>query len=457
MLVQRLTALLSKEGHSHQLENILGVLVQVASVGGAARIHALSKFELLTFPEPQRPDCQERMVQTGAISALKPLTADRDSSVADLAKRILAHLRSGPSVLPRRKSHPHVSIYTETVGDWAVSSSSLPIQIPAPSARASGLSPVPTFTSAGTRHLSSPKRSLVTMTATASILPSTSHRHIVQPTTIPDAPVFFRHPPILTNAVHLFDVVHLSPLDQQDIDGFSSTVAGPLDIIEVEEKRFDIICLDFGPQIFLQQPQLLRLVLAGLDSPQIGRQAQNLEYLERIVDAWRSMLRAFLVSSVAPDVVTPLRTTPNPSIDGVSQWAHQETNAGFDQAISLPYASHEIFVKLVALLRPTVLCSQALRVIERLIPFIKIHIETAISHTSRELNPHRLPELCHFYFHQLVSQTRYFDLQRGPTGELLFDHELASPVLEHQVVLLAVRAVWMFSDLDEVCQPVLAL
>ncbi|KAL2917686.1 hypothetical protein HK105_202559 [Polyrhizophydium stewartii] len=287
------------------------------------------------------------------------------------------------------------------------------------------------------------------MTATASILPSTSHRHIVQPTTIPDAPVFFRHPPILTNAVHLFDVVHLSPLDQQDIDGFSSTVAGPLDIIEVEEKRFDIICLDFGPQIFLQQPQLLRLVLAGLDSPQIGRQAQNLEYLERIVDAWRSMLRAFLVSSVAPDVVTPLRTTPNPSIDGVSQWAHQETNAGFDQAISLPYASHEIFVKLVALLRPTVLCSQALRVIERLIPFIKIHIETAISHTSRELNPHRLPELCHFYFHQLVSQTRYFDLQRGPTGELLFDHELASPVLEHQVVLLAVRAVWMFSDLDE--------
>ncbi|KAI9144969.1 hypothetical protein BKA69DRAFT_649588 [Paraphysoderma sedebokerense] len=63
--------------------------------------------------------------------------------------------------------------------------------------------------------------------------------------------------PPLPNSVRIFEYLHLSPSDQQFVKEFCVMLVDPIPRADIEQV-FDILCIDFGSQIFLQKSQILR-------------------------------------------------------------------------------------------------------------------------------------------------------------------------------------------------------
>ena len=67
-------------------------------------------------------------------------------------------------------------------------------------------------------------------------------------------------PPYLPNAIKCCDPLYLSPVDQEIVEDFANLIKNTSEFNPVAEKRlFDIICIDFGSQIFLQRSSLFRV------------------------------------------------------------------------------------------------------------------------------------------------------------------------------------------------------
>ncbi|KAH9265409.1 hypothetical protein BASA84_001682 [Batrachochytrium salamandrivorans] len=217
-----------------------------------------------------------------------------------------------------------------------------------------------------------------------------------------------RPPPYIPNAINSFEPLHLSIFDLETIEGFSSLIVGPLDNIELEEKLFDIISMDFGPQTFLQKSHILQNLC-----PQ--RPEQSLIYLLRITDAWGPMFRSFVASPIMFGPTTPIPTTPNASMDG-----------GFTFAMADTYIS----------------ASSAMQIIERIAPFLKIHAESILCETSCDLNPIRADEMALFYFSQLTSQTKYFSAVSNSQDDMVL-------LLKHQILSAALL---IFNAICDICE-----
>ncbi|KAH9247266.1 hypothetical protein BASA81_015147 [Batrachochytrium salamandrivorans] len=393
-LLQTFAKILCDPEHEHQYQSILRILIQIAS----------------------RPSVQDRLVQSEAISTLRRLAQSSDTTLASLSKQLLVQIRNGPSSTASEPNsfQPSARLASLTLPSNGRSSEVFP------------LDPTPAR-STGKQSQSSPRRTSIT----CDDLP----RGVSIPL------MHIRPPPYIPNAINSFEPLHLSIFDLETIEGFSSLIVGPLDNIELEEKLFDIISMDFGPQTFLQKSHILQLILSGLESLYPQRPEQSLIYLLRITDAWGPMFRSFVASPIMFGPTTPIPTTPNASMDGGFTFAMADVNIR-EQPISLSFACHEILRHLTVFLRPTPLASSAMQIIERIAPFLKIHAESILCETSCDLNPIRADEMALFYFSQLTSQTKYFSAVSNSQDDMVL-------LLKHQILSAALL---IFNAICDICE-----
>ena len=71
-----------------------------------------------------------------------------------------------------------------------------------------------------------------------------------------------------------------------------------------------------------------------------------------------------------------------------------------DYLISLPFAAHELFIKLTSMMKYMDLIPLILRILYGILPFLKLHLETVINKVTREsvdLDPHFTTNLTLYY------------------------------------------------------------
>ncbi|OAJ42334.1 hypothetical protein BDEG_25798 [Batrachochytrium dendrobatidis JEL423] len=175
-----------------------------------------------------RPFVQDKLVQHGGVFKLCQLAQSSDETISKLCKQILSEIRNGP---------------TASVSNSPLNQLATPLQ-----------------------------RSCSHKSQNTRLLPK--EQHFTSPENIKLQSVPY------SNSVKFdvcsFERVHLSLLDLEAIERFSALVVGPLDDYDLEMKLFDIICMDFGSQAFLQQPHVLRLILSGMELSYSGRPEQSL-------------------------------------------------------------------------------------------------------------------------------------------------------------------------------------
>ncbi|KAL5037781.1 hypothetical protein BDV3_007142 [Batrachochytrium dendrobatidis] len=381
-LIQRLTEMLEDPLLMQQYSNILHILLQVCT----------------------RPFVQDKLVQHGGVFKLCQLAQSSDETISKLCKQILSEIRNGP---------------TASVSNSPLNQLATPLQ------RSCSHKSQNTRLLPKEQHFTSPENIK---------LQSVPYSNSVK------FDVSIRPVPFLPNIVCSFERVHLSLLDLEAIERFSALVVGPLDDYDLEMKLFDIICMDFGSQAFLQQPHVLRLILSGMELSYSGRPEQSLVYLKRIAIAWGTLFRTFISSPVSTELVTPACATPNISVDGTIFHSVPDIISE-DYAISLPFACHEILVHLSPYLRPNSYTNSILQILEHVLPFIKFHVETVVFKTALDLQPFTFEDAAMFYFAQLASQVKHFSI--NPTHP---DHTIG--MFKYQVMLLAVQ---VFCSVCQLC------
>ena len=121
----------------------------------------------------------------------------------------------------------------------------------------------------------------------------------------------------------------------------------------------------------------------ALDSESDPRLYQNLEYLEILIIEWTKGFRK------SADTLTPLyanttaNNTPNTTLNSAGL-DNIESSSAVDYAISLPFASHEIFIKLTGMMKYIDLVPLILRILYGCLPFLKLHVECINNKLSRE-------------------------------------------------------------------------
>ncbi|TPX39566.1 hypothetical protein SeLEV6574_g07118 [Synchytrium endobioticum] len=184
-------------------------------------------------------------------------------------------------------------------------------------------------------------------------------------------------PPYLPNAISTYAILHLSPYDESLVSHFCTLMSGSLNDSSQENRLFNILRIDFGAQIFLQRSQLFRAVMNGVFADIDGRSERSWIYLEDLVQDWAKSFRRFtdtVLSSLSP---TPMNATPNVSMNlGIMADARAAMS---DYAVSLPFASHEIYLRLVPLLRDPQSMPRALRILNGILPFLRIHIDVILA------------------------------------------------------------------------------
>ena len=333
----------------------------------------------------ERQSGNEKLVQFGAIQTSKRLVNSENAETSSIAKRLLQMLRDGA----RGRQTPTV---------------------------------------AGSIH------------QTVSVA-TTSPNRAALPARLYEEPQHrgWRAPPYLPDAVATFESVHLSLLDKETLNSFASLVSG-VNIDPSEEKLFDIICLDFGAQVFLQRSQLFKILLNGLEPSHHYRFVQNLNYLKLLVKGWPAVFRAFVDMPSSSGYSTPANNMPNVSVESIQPFAAPDGTSS-ESPISIPFAANEIFVRLISILRPNEFAKPILEIIEMSIPYLKIHIETAVVQTYGEANPSDGKEISMFYFHQILSAAKHFS-KRNCEWQLAI-------VFKQQLILIAFTILQIVSDIVE--------
>lgn len=121
----------------------------------------------------------------------------------------------------------------------------------------------------------------------------------------------------------------------------------------------------------------------GLDSESDPRLYQNLEYLETLIMEWTKLFRKSADTTSPVYSNTPGNNTPNTSLNAAGT-DHAESAASTDYSISLPFAAHEIFIKLISMMKYIDLGPLLLRILYGILPFLKLHIEFVIHKLTRE-------------------------------------------------------------------------
>lgn len=138
----------------------------------------------------------------------------------------------------------------------------------------------------------------------------------------------------------------------------------------------------------------------GLDSESDPRLYQNLEYLETLTNEWGKLFRKSADTLVSISANTPANNTPNASVNAGITENVDETSVA-DYSISLPFAAHELFIKLTAMMKYVDLVPLLLRILYGILPFLKLHLESIINKMTRETDipPHPYIEnIVLFYF-----------------------------------------------------------
>lgn len=115
----------------------------------------------------------------------------------------------------------------------------------------------------------------------------------------------------------------------------------------------------------------------GLDSESDPRLYQNLEYVETLIIEWTKLFRKSVDTTSPVYSNTPGNNTPNTSLNAAGADLG-ESPANADYSISLPFAAHEIFSKLIGMMKYLDLLPLLLRILYGILPFLKLHIEFVI-------------------------------------------------------------------------------
>ena len=97
---------------------------------------------------------------------------------------------------------------------------------------------------------------------------------------------------------------------------------------------------------------------------------------------------------------TPVNNTPNTSLNAAGP-ENMDSKTSADYSISLPFAAHEIFIKLIGMMKYIDLIPLLLRILYGALPFLKLHIEYVINKLSRdsdEISQAYSENLVLFYF-----------------------------------------------------------
>ncbi|TPX31473.1 hypothetical protein SmJEL517_g05189 [Synchytrium microbalum] len=184
-------------------------------------------------------------------------------------------------------------------------------------------------------------------------------------------------PPYLPNAISTYEILHLSPHDESLVSHFCTLMSATVNDTGEEARLFNVLKIDFGAQIFLQRSQLFRAVMNGVFADIEGRPERSWIYLEELVRDWGKSLRRFTDTIIVHTSATPMNATPNVSMTGGTL---PETRPAIsDYAVSLPFACHEIYLRLVPLLRDPTAMPRALRILYGVLPFLRIQIDVILS------------------------------------------------------------------------------
>ncbi|KAJ3416813.1 hypothetical protein HDV05_008398 [Chytridiales sp. JEL 0842] len=208
--------------------------------------------------------------------------------------------------------------------------------------------------------------------------------------------------PYIPNGIQTYEYVHLSPIDDITIHEFNVFASQPHVEEDSERKLFDIICLDFGAQIFLQRSHLLRTILNGLDSSSKSRFLRSLEYVEDLIIEWEKVFRRASDAPLSLSSSTPVNITPNVSMTAANTRAEHNQNSPSDYSMSLPFACHEIFFRMTNLLQNPNIVYKAIRIIYRLLPFLTLHIDVIVDHIHPDPSSYIIDEMCMDYIRMLV-------------------------------------------------------
>ncbi|KAJ3397089.1 hypothetical protein HDU92_000789 [Lobulomyces angularis] len=191
-------------------------------------------------------------------------------------------------------------------------------------------------------------------------------------------------PPYIPNRFPTFDQVFLSPIDKQIVENFANFL-GKNEVEHKELELFELIIADFGPQIFLQKSSLFRLLLMGLDSDNNLRVEANIIYLNLLCCQWGTMLRKSLDNMTFYSKFTSntYLNTLNASINIGDPPFESNNSSHGEYSISLMFASSEIFVKLLPLLRISCFVPIILKVLYGLMPYLHVHIDSILEEFSQ--------------------------------------------------------------------------
>ena len=182
----------------------------------------------------------------------------------------------------------------------------------------------------------------------------------------------------------------------------------------------------------------------GLDSESDPRLYQNLEYLETLVIEWAKLFRKSADIILPHYYTTPINITPNTSLN-VPGTDKIESVASTDYSISLPFAAHEIFLKLIGMMKYIDLIPLLLRILYGILPFLKVHIEYVINKVSRESDgiPSTYSENLVLYYFCHISDS-FGSFERVDTG----DSYLLQ--IREEILYFALRSFSCLSTLIEV-------
>ncbi|KAJ3026427.1 UNVERIFIED_CONTAM: hypothetical protein HDU68_005664 [Siphonaria sp. JEL0065] len=203
--------------------------------------------------------------------------------------------------------------------------------------------------------------------------------------------------PVIQSAFPSYNYIHLSPIDEEAVADFLLFVQQPAVDNEIEPKLFHILVTDFGSEIFLQKPQLFRLILSGLEAESPDRACQSQIYISKLVIEWSKVFRRFVDGPFSLSSQTPISATPNVSITaagvggggGNGPFLYGDINNPAslgDSSLSIPFACHEVFFVLCRLISEGSAPIQCLDTLNSTVPMVMLHLET-IKYKAVNLDP----------------------------------------------------------------------
>lgn len=188
---------------------------------------------------------------------------------------------------------------------------------------------------------------------------------------------------------------------------------------------FDILCFDFGPQIFLQRTELLSSIIEGCFSDTYQHQENCVAMLEKLSSHWTGLLKqslhvcqsfrttnqkAPMISHNTPEISNQegfsrtignnhfQSSLPNPLAKSSNDGNYYQKGFRTNPSLSLIQGSYEVAARISPLLKDKKFALSAIRVIQNLLPYIQIYLETiAYDLESNFTFIERYSEYCQYF------------------------------------------------------------